>query len=166
VCLANDYYETSVVSLTATFCNSIEAFMKSTNATYTGFEFEVDGFPAIAIINADLKDIEGRSTYSDSVFIEIVPDKVNEYGQPEEEEHDYLVEVEKKMIEYLEGQTQTVHVGHTTIYRKREIIFYTKEPQKVEGFLEYFLSTIERENSFEIEQDVEWTIVSAFYELL
>ena len=70
------------------------------------------------------------------------------------------------MIEYLEGQTQTVHVGHTTIYRKREIIFYTKEPQKVEGFLEYFLSTIERENSFEIEQDVEWTNVSAFYELL
>jgi len=140
--------------------------MKSNNATYTGFEFEVDGFPAIAIINADLKNKENRSGCTNSVFIEVIPDKINEFGQPEEEEHDYLVEMEKKMIEYLEGQTQTVHVGHTTIYRKREIIFYTKEPQKVEGFLEYFLSTIERENSFEIEQDEEWENVSAFYELL
>ena len=140
--------------------------MKCTNATYTGFEFEVDGFPAIAIINADLKNIENRSGYANSVFIEIVPDNINEFGQPEEKEHDYLVEIEKKMIEYLEEQTQTVHVGHTTLYRKREIIFYTKEPQKVEGFLEYFLSTIERENSFEIEQDEEWENVSAFYELL
>lgn len=140
--------------------------MKSANATYTGFEFEVDGYPAIAIINADLKNIADRSDYANSVFIEIIPDAINEFGQPEEEEHDYLVEAEKKMIEYLEGQTQTVHVGHTTIYRKREIIFYTKEPQKVEGFLEYFLSTIERENSFEIEQDEEWKNVSAFYELL
>lgn len=140
--------------------------MKSTNATYTGFEFEVDGFPAIAIINADLKNIENRSDYATSVFIEIIPDAINEFGQPEEEEHDYLVEVEKKMIVYLEEQTQTVHVGHTTLYRKREIIFYTKEPQKVEGFLEYFLSTIERENSFEMEPDEEWENVSAFYELL
>ena len=140
--------------------------MKSNDATYTGFEFEVDGFPAIAIINADLKNKENRSGCTNSVFIEVIPDKINEFGQPEEEEHDYLVEMEKKMIEYLEGQTQTVHVGHTTIYRKREIIFYTKEPQKVEGFLEYFLSTIERENSFEIEQDEEWENVSAFYELL
>jgi len=140
--------------------------MKSTNATYTGFEFEVDGFPAIAIINADLKNIKDRSAYANSVFIEIIPDAINEFGQPQQEEHDYLVEVEKKMIEYLEGQTQTVHVGHTTLYRKREIIFYTKEPQKVEGFLEYFLSTIERESRFEMEQDEEWENVSAFYELL
>lgn len=140
--------------------------MKSINATYTGFEFEVDGYPAIAIINTDLKNIADRSDYASSVFIEIIPDAINELGQPEEEEHDYLVEVEKKMIEYLEGQTQTVHVGHTTIYRKREIIFYTKEPQKVEGFLEYFFSTIERENSFEIEHDEQWKNVSAFYELL
>ncbi len=140
--------------------------MKSANATYTGFEFEVDGFPAIAIINADLKNIQDRSAYANSVFIEIIPDAINEFGQPEEEEHDYLVEVEKKMIEYLEGQTQTLHVGHTTVYRKREIIFYTKEPEKVEDFLEYFLSTIERENRFEIEQDEEWENVSAFYELL
>jgi|GEM_PF-1001358 len=140
--------------------------MKSNDATYTGFQFEESGFPALAIINADLKKLENRFDYTSSVFVEIVPDKYNEYGHPEETEYDYLLEVEKKMLEYLENNTETVHVGHTTVYRKREIIFYTKEPAKVEGFLDYFLSTIERESHFEIEEDAQWENVSGFYDLL
>ncbi len=140
--------------------------MKSENATYTGFEFDVDGFRANAIINADLKNLPNKSDFAHSIFIEIEPDGVDENGVPNEPEYDYLIEVEKKMIEYLEDQTQTVHVGHTTLYRKREIIFYTHEPEKAEGFLNYFLSTIERQNSFEVEEDPEWESVAAFYELL
>jgi hypothetical protein len=66
----------------------------------------------------------------------------------------------------LESQTRSVHVGHTTVYRRREIIFYTKDPEPVQAFLEHYLSTIERENSFEIESDKDWQNVSAFYELL
>lgn len=140
--------------------------MKSTNATYTGFEFEADGYPALAIINTDLKKMENKSEYPYSVFIEIVPDTFNEYGHPEEDEYDYLNEVEKEIIEYLEEQTQSVHVGHTTVYRAREIIFYTKDREAVSNFLDFFLPNIERESSFEIEQDAEWENVSAFYELL
>ncbi len=140
--------------------------MKSTNATYIGFEFEVNGFPAMAIINADVKASESRLQYGYSVFIDIVPETFNEIGQPTEEEFDYLTEVEKKINDYLEGQTETIHVGHTTVYRKREIILYTKEPEKVEGFLDYFLSTIEREYNFEIEPDENWENVAGFYELL
>ena len=140
--------------------------MSSETATYTGFEFEMDGFPAIAIINKDLNDSELQSGFPNSVFIEIIPDSYNKFGHPQEAEHEYLVEVEKKMIDYLEKQTATVHVGHTTLYRKREIIFYTKEAEKVDGFLSYFLSTIERENSYEIERDAEWENVAAFYQLL
>ena len=139
--------------------------MKSDRATYTGFEYEVDGYPAMAIINSDLK-IENRPQYPYSVFILIIPDSYDENGHPEEAEYDYLNELEKNMIEYLEEQTHTVHVGHTTIYRAREIIFYTKDRDVVESFLEYYLQTIERENSFEIEQDSEWENVSAFYNLL
>ena len=140
--------------------------MKSTNATYSGFEFEVDGYPALAIINSDLKNLENKSQYPYSVFIELVPDSFNENGHPEDEEYDYLNDVEKKIIEYLEGQTQTVHVGHTTLYRTREIIFYTKDREAVSNFLESFLETIERESSFDIEEDSNWENVSAFYELL
>lgn len=139
--------------------------MKSESATYTGFEFEVDGYPALAIINSNLKNAEWQK-YPYSVFIQISPDTYNENGHPEGEEHDYLNEIEKKIIEYLETQTQTVHVGHTTVYRSREIIFYTKDKEAVESFLEHFLSTIERENNFEVEQDEDWANVSAFYELL
>jgi hemerythrin-like domain-containing protein len=140
--------------------------MKSNNATYSGFEFEVDGYPALAIINSDLKNLENKSQYPYSVFIELVPDSFNENGHPEDEEYDYLNDVEKKIIEYLEGQTQTVHVGHTTLYRTREIIFYTKDREAVSNFLESFLETIERESSFDIEEDSTWENVSAFYELL
>jgi hypothetical protein len=140
--------------------------VNSKTATYTGFEFEVEGFPAMAVINKDLAAKEVQAGYPSSVFIEITPDNVNEYGQPKEEEYDYLVEAEKKMIEYLEDQTKTVHVGHITSYRKLEIIFYTKEPEKAEGFINYFLSTIERETQVEIEEDKEWSYVEAFYELL
>jgi hypothetical protein len=140
--------------------------MKSEKATYIGFEFEVEGFPAIAIINTDLKNQEEQLKYTHSVFIELVPDQYNEMGHPLEEEHDYLVSLEKEMIGYLESQTQSVHVGHTTVFRRREIIFYTKDPEPVEAFLEHFLPTTERENSFEIEPDKEWQNVSAFYELL
>ena len=137
--------------------------MKSTNATYTGFEFEVDGYPALAIINSDLKKLENRSYYPYSVFIQITPETFNENGHPEGQEYDYLNEVEKEIIAYLEEQTQSVHVGHTTVYRAREIIFYTKDKEAVENFLDFFLQNIERESSFEIEYDEDWNNVSAFY---
>jgi hypothetical protein len=140
--------------------------MKSKDSTYTGFEFEVEGFPAIAIINKDLKDLPEKGEYSHSVFIEILPDAYNEMGHPEKEEYDYLMELERKMIQYLEEQTRSVHVGHTTVYRRREVIFYTKDPEIVETFLTNFLLTIERTNSFEILEDPEWENVEGFYELL
>ena len=139
--------------------------MKSENSIYTGFEFETDGFPAFAMINTSLQDAS-KQQFPYSVFIQIVPDTYNENGHPEEEEDEYLVEIEKKIIEYLESQTQSVHVGHVTIFRSREIIFYTKDKEVVEGFLDYFLPTIERESNIVIEQDTEWDNVSAFYELL
>jgi hypothetical protein len=140
--------------------------MKSKSATYTGFEFEVDGHPALAIINSDLKNLENKSDYPYSVFIEIVPDHFNENGHPENEEYEYLVEVEKKMIDYLEEQSKTVHVGHTTVYRRREIMFYTKDRDLVEDYLEHFLPGIDRESSYDIEEDMTWEYVSAFYELI
>ena len=140
--------------------------MSSKTATYTGFEFEVAGFPALAVINKDLADKKAQAAYPNAVLIEIVPDNYNEYGHPDEAEYDYLLDIEKKMIEYLEEQTETVHVGHTTAYRKREIIFYTKESEKVDGFLNYYLSEVERETFFEIETDPEWKNVSAFYNML
>ncbi len=139
--------------------------MKSESATYTGFEFETDGYPAFAIINTDLKNASKQS-YPYSVFIQIIPDTYNENGYPEEQEDEYLVETEKKIIEYLETQTQSVHVGHVTSYRSRQIIFYTDSDGIVDTFLDHFLSTIERESSFDIEEDPEWENVSAFYELI
>ena len=139
--------------------------MKSESATYTGFEFEVDGHPALAIINMDLKNAD-RQFYRYSVFVTVVPEQFNENGHPEGEEYDFLNEMEKSMISYLEEQTQTVHVGHTTLYRAREIIFYTKDREEVAGFLEHFLPATEREHDFEVEDDPEWKNVSAFYELI
>jgi len=139
--------------------------MKSESAIYTGFEFEVEGLPAFAIINTDLKDAN-KKQYPYSVFIQIIPDAYNENGHPEEKEDEYLVETEKKIIEYLESQTQSVHVGHVTIFRSREIIFYTNDIEAVENFLDHFLSGIERESNFEIEPDAEWNSVAAFYDLL
>ena len=140
--------------------------MGSDQSKYSGFTFELDGFPALAIINADLKARSDRFQYSYSVFIEIIPDSIDENGHPDAAEFDYLLDVEKKIIEYLETQTETVHVGHTTLFRKREIIFYTKKPEPVNDFLNYFLPTIERENNFEIEPDASWENVQAFYEQL
>jgi hypothetical protein len=139
--------------------------MKSESSIYTGFEFEEEGYPAFAIINTDLKNAN-KQLYPYSVFIQIIPDSYNENGHPEEQEDEYLVDVEKKIIEYLETQTQTIHVGHITSYRSRQIIFYTDSDGVVETFLDHFLSTVERENSFDIEEDPEWENVSAFYELL
>lgn len=140
--------------------------MNSKSATYTGFEFEVEGFPALAIVNKDLADKTVQAAYPHAVLIEIIPDMYNEFGHPDEREYEYLLDVEKKMIDYLEEQTATVHVGHTTAFRKREIIFYTKEPDKADGFLNYYLSTVERETFYEIEADPEWKNVSAFYDML
>ncbi len=140
--------------------------MNSENATYTGFQFDAMGFPAIAIINSDLKNMETRFEYDHSVFIDIIPDTYNENGHPEEEEYEFLNEIEKSIIEYLETQTQSVHVGHVTLYRKREIIFYTKTPETVEGFLNSFMPHIERENKAEIEEDPQWENVAGFYEQL
>jgi hypothetical protein len=139
--------------------------MKSETSIYTGFEFEADGYPAFAIINTDLKNVK-KEWYPYSVFVQIVPDNYNENGHPETGEDEYLVEVEKKIIEYLETQTRSVHVGHVTVYRSREIIFYTNDEGVVATFLDHFLSTVERQSDFEIEEDLNWENVSAFYELI
>jgi hypothetical protein len=140
--------------------------MKSDKAIYTGFEFEMLGYPAIAIINKDLVDPELRGIYNHSVFIDVLPDKYNEFGHPTEEEYDFLNEMEKKIIEYLEDQTSSVHVGHVTTFRKREIIFYTSTPETVEGFLDSFMPLVEREWNAEIEEDAAWQNVGGFYEQL
>jgi hypothetical protein len=140
--------------------------MKSSQATYTGFSFEVEGHPALAIINADLNDAAVKGKYPFSVFIEVVPDTYNENGHAEGAEYDFLNEVEKIIIDYLEENTESVHVGHTTVYRMREIIFYTSEEEKVAAFLDLYLPQIERESHYSIERDPEWNDVSAFYELL
>jgi hypothetical protein len=139
--------------------------MKSETSIYTGFEFEADGFPAFAIINTDLKNTN-KKEYPYSVFVRIVPDSFNENGQPEQAEDEYLVGIEKKIIEYLETQTRSVHVGHVTIFRSREIVFYTNDDGVVTTFLNHFLATIERESDFEIEEDENWDNVAAFYDLL
>ena len=140
--------------------------MKSERAIYTGFEFEAENFPATAIINSSLKDFEDRKEYPNAVFIAMVPDQVDEVGHPTPEEYDFLNTIEKEIIHYLENQTRTVHVGHTTIYRARQIIFYTKDREQVESYLDHYLPTTGRESGFEIEDDPEWNNVSAFYELL
>ncbi len=140
--------------------------MKSETSIYTGFEFEVDGHPASAIINTNLKELTHKENYPYSVFIMLVPDLYMENGQPTIEEYDYLNNIEKEIIHYLEAQTQTVHVGHTTLYRAREIIFYTKDREQVETFLDFYLQNVERENEYEILSDPEWNNVAAFYELI
>ena len=140
--------------------------MKSETSIYTGFEFEADGFPAIAIINTNLKDLPDKAAYPYSVFILLEPDRYDETGHPTEEEFEQLNEIEKQIIAYLEEQTATLHVGHVTLYRAREIIFYTKDREQVESFLEYFLSTVEKVNELEIISDPEWENVAAFYENL
>ena len=140
--------------------------MNSEIATYNGFEFVVDGYPALAVINSSVKNLPDKSSFRYSVIIEIIPDNYNEIGQPIGEEYDYLLEIEKKIIHYLESETRTLHIGHTTVYRRREIIFYTKDSALVENYLEHYLNTIGRETSFEIEEDSEWENVSAFYNLL
>lgn len=139
--------------------------MKSDSATYTGFQFEAEGYPALAIINTDVRKAD-KAQYPYSVFIQIIPDSYNENGHPSEQEEQYLIDIETKIIEYLETQTQTVHIGHITVYRSREIIFYTNSDGVVDTFLDHFLSTIERESSYDIDEDENWDNVSDFYNLL
>lgn len=140
--------------------------MMNKEGTYIGFEFEDEGHPALAIINKDLKEFEGKSKYQYAVFIQVVPDQFNELGHPEGGEHEYLYEVEKTIMDYLFSQTETVHVGHTTLYRARQMIFYTKNKEAVDTYLDHYLSTIERVSRYEIEYDPQWEHVSAFYNML
>lgn len=140
--------------------------MNSKKATYTGFKFEEDGFPAYAIINKDLKNLDDRFHYQYAVFIGVIPVEYNENGHPEGEEYDYLLHVEKQIIEEIEVEGETLHVGHTTLSLKREMIFYTKVPDKVEEYLNAYLPTIKRESSFHISEDPDWENVEGFYEMM
>jgi hypothetical protein len=105
-------------------------FMNSKTSTYTGFEFEIDDFPAVAIINKDLADKSIQAKYSSSIFIEVIPDSLNEHGHPKEAEYDYLVDIEKKMMDYLEDQTGTVHVGpHYQLPQTGNYFLYQRAPE-------------------------------------
>jgi hypothetical protein len=140
--------------------------MNSQDSIYTGFQFEEDGFPAFAIINKSLKDFKDRFSYHHGVFIGVMPLEYDEDGHPQGDEHDYLVQIEKDIIEGIEKEGETLHVGHTTLSMKREMIFYTKVPEKVEAFLQAFLPTINRDSNLDILEDPGWEEVEGFYELI
>ncbi len=102
--------------------------------------------------------------FEQSIIIDIITNDYNEIVHSTEEEFDIMNIIEQKIIEYLNTQTESIHIGHVTLYRKREIIFYTKTPETVEGFLNSFMPLIERENNAEIEEDPMWKNVAGFYD--
>jgi hypothetical protein len=138
--------------------------MKSTMAIYVGLEFEADGYPALALINKDLKQVQLQQMLSHAVFIELVPDKTNELGLPDAEEYEMLNSIEQGMIEYMEEVCVSAHVGHVTRFRLRQIIFYTAKPELVEDYLPGYLENCGRTASFTLEPDPGWEQVSGFYD--
>ena len=138
--------------------------MKSTMAIYVGLDFEVDGYPALALINKDLKEVQLQRMLPHAVFIDLVPDKTNEMGLPDAEEFEKLNSIEQGMIEYMEEVCVSGHVGHVTRFRLRQIIFYTAKPELVQDYLDSYLENCGRSASFTVEPDPAWEQVAAFYE--
>ena len=135
--------------------------MDYNEALFKGFEFEVDDFPAFAIINSIVDDFERKADYPISVFIGIEPEQINNNGHPTEEEADYLEVLESGLLEKLR-ELDVIYVGHTTIARKREIIFYIPNDEILIALFEEWATTTNRSTDVDIEEDAEWENIEAF----
>lgn len=135
---------------------------------FTSLKFEVEGKPAIAVINTQYKNFQGRSLFPVSLFITINTKDQDKDGHPTEKEAAIFHALQTKIIAALSSDFVYAHAGTTTMFGYRDILLYihAKDQEKAAAILDKIKDGNERFVSYTFEQDPEWEAVASFYEAL
>ncbi len=140
---------------------------KSTDK-FTSLQFEVEGKPAVAVINTQYKDFKGKSLFPVSLFITISTKDKDKNGHPTENESVIFHALQTKIIASLSSDFVYAHAGTTTMSGYRDILLYInpKDQEKATAVLNKIKDGNERFISYTFEPDPEWEAVASFYEAL
>ncbi len=130
---------------------------------YATFSFNVksksgEEKPIFVIIKDSIRVNPPRKKYPYAVFIDVYTQK-DEY--PIDEEAVAFEILEDELIDRLEDK-DSIFIGHVTKPKRREIIFYTCSPHKVEKLLYSWKTNSKFNADIEVQLDKKWENIEAF----
>lgn len=141
------------------------------------FKYPGDRFDVIEHIddNGYLTFVTANFAYQGYAFKNLFPwfirvtlplEEYNENGHPTQEEAEILNAFEDYLESTLKGRGITHYIGRTTLYKKRELLYYVSDPEQAHLALREVIDDPDtfREFQFAVEKDVAWRQVAYFLE--
>lgn len=119
---------------------------------------DADGYLTFITANLAYRDFRFKQEFPWFLKITMNVKVYNENGHPLPEEAEVLNSFEEFLDKKIKEGTVAHYIGRTTLYKKREILYFLAEPEKVKSILQHILADDDaiRNFQFHIEQDSEW----------
>jgi hypothetical protein len=139
---------------------------------YPGDRFDViehtddNGYLTFITANFAYKGFAFKHQFPWFVRITLPLKECNENGHPTEEEAEALNTFEDYLESVLKARSITHYIGRTTLYKKRELLYYVNDPIVAKAALEEVIkgSDAWRKFQFAVENDAAWRQVAYFLE--
>lgn len=125
-----------------------------------------NGYLTFITANLSYKNFSYRNEFPWFTRVVINTKSYNENGHPDDEEAEILNAFEDLIEKSLKEVTATQYIGRTTLYKKRELLYYVKDLRAAE----YMLNSIRddestvRQFNFSIDADPEWQKVEYIFQ--
>jgi hypothetical protein len=139
---------------------------------YPGDRFDViehtddNGYLTFITANFAYKGFAFKQQFPWFVRITLPLEEYNENGHPTEDEAEALNTFEDYVESILKARSITHYIGRTTLYKKRELLYYVSDPVVAKAALEEVTEESEawRKFQFAVENDAAWRQVAYFLE--
>jgi hypothetical protein len=139
---------------------------------YPGDRFDViehtddNGYLTFITANFAYKGFAFKHEFPWFVRVTLPLRECNENGHPTEEEAEALNSFEDHLESILKARSITHYIGRTTLYKKRELLYYVSDPVVAKAALEEVTEESEawRKFQFAVENDAAWRQVAYFLE--
>lgn len=131
---------------------------------YPGEKFDVveqtdkDGYLTFVTVNFAYRDFRYKDSFPWFMKITMKVNAYNENGHPEEEEAEVLNSFEDFLDATIKEHGIAHYIGRTTLYKKREILYYVDDPGKIKAALENVQHGADAVRDFQLtlEKDPAW----------
>jgi hypothetical protein len=139
---------------------------------YPGDRFDViehtddDGYLTFITANFAYKGYAFKNLFPWFIRITLPLEEYNENGHPTLEEAEVLNSFEDYLDSILKARSITHYIGRTTLYKKRELLYYVSDPEQAREALKAVINGPDtlRDFQFAVENDAAWRQVAYFLE--
>lgn len=137
---------------------------------YPGDRFDViehtddNGYLTFITANFAYQGYAFKNLFPWFIRITLPLEEYNENGHPTQEEAEVLNSFEDYLESVLKAQGITHYIGRTTLYKKRELLYYVSDPEQARAALKEVVNGPDTSRSFHfaVENDAAWRQVAYF----